>query len=83
MSDASIFAPNAPTLGCNVVLSTGYRCGHALGTDALHHLLTCRAGPGSNARHNRLRDFMARWLQERMIGQVQTERFVAAWVKHV
>eukprot|EP00975_Prorocentrum_lima_P037255 7838477-Prorocentrum_lima.AAC.1 len=30
MSDATIFSTTAPTLCCNVVLSLGYRCGHAL-----------------------------------------------------
>eukprot|EP00975_Prorocentrum_lima_P031679 6650337-Prorocentrum_lima.AAC.1 len=69
MSDADIVVTCAPTLCQNVVLSSGDRCGHALATDALHHFLTCRAGPGRNARHNRLRDFMAKWLQERMVGQ--------------
>eukprot|EP00975_Prorocentrum_lima_P031125 6535308-Prorocentrum_lima.AAC.1 len=73
--------PGAPTLCHNIVLHSGERCGHALGTDALHHLLTCQAGPGRNARHNRLRDFLAKWLQERMLGQVRTEQVIDSWVK--
>eukprot|EP00975_Prorocentrum_lima_P032568 6839968-Prorocentrum_lima.AAC.1 len=69
MTDADVFLTSAPTLCSNVVLHSGQRCGHALAGDPLHHFLTCRAGPGRNARHTRLRDFMAKWLQERMVAQ--------------
>eukprot|EP00975_Prorocentrum_lima_P045319 9489756-Prorocentrum_lima.AAC.1 len=65
MPDADMFVVGAPTLCSNVILQTGDKCGTALKTNPLHHLLTCRCGPGRIARHNRLRDFLAKWIQER------------------
>eukprot|EP00975_Prorocentrum_lima_P002703 596515-Prorocentrum_lima.AAC.1 len=65
MSEEDIFVVSAPTLCSNVILQTGDFCGTALKTDPLHHLLTCRCGPGRIARHNRLRDFLAKGIQER------------------
>ena len=56
----------------------GHMCGWGLDA-GLIHAMTCSSGPYRVARHNRIRDFIARWLRVVADVPVLTEQFLPVW----
>ncbi|CAK0885523.1 unnamed protein product, partial [Prorocentrum cordatum] len=65
---------------CQHTSRDGVVCG-ALHEPDQHHAIACERGPTRTARHNRVRDLLARWLAKRVPGLVQTEQTVPQWTR--
>ena len=67
-----------PQTHCRNTSREGAVCGAALEPDQ-HHAVACERGGARVARHNRVRDLLARWLAKRSSGRVLTEQTVPQW----
>ena len=63
---------------CNHRSGKGVYCGVALDPWDLH-AGTCNVGGGFEHGHNRIRDWLAGWLEEQLGQRVATEEYVTAW----
>ncbi|CAK0862968.1 unnamed protein product, partial [Prorocentrum cordatum] len=78
MAGARLLRGLEPQTHCRNTSQGGVLCGAVLDTDQ-HHALACETGGRRVARHDRIRDLLARWLARRVPAWVQKEQTVPQW----
>ncbi|CAK0846385.1 unnamed protein product [Prorocentrum cordatum] len=78
MTGARLLRGLEPQTHCRNTSREGVLCGAVLDTDQ-HHALACETGGRRVARHDRIRDLLARWLARRVPAWVQKEQTVPQW----
>ena len=81
MEGARLLRGLEPQTHCRNTSLTGALCGAILEPDQ-HHALACETGGRRVARHDRVRDLLARWLARRVSAWVQKEQVVPQWRRH-
>ena len=80
MKGARLLGVPSVVTQCPNRAKNGTVCGATVEAD-MRHALTCQSGGGRNTRHNAVRDFLARWVQERVDSTVLTEQIVSQWAR--